>query len=127
MPHALKVAGFVNPLLDIYFPIALFERAPKYFSQSTPFRIVPVLGDGEKQAQGEDGGAVSGSIATGLENFFERILQASFSTCVATQQAAPGKPHRIKVKFDDLHLTSWWSDPQKVGLCKGVQNARERG
>ncbi|CAM9990495.1 unnamed protein product [Scytosiphon promiscuus] len=101
IPH--QVAGLVNPLLDIYFPIALFGRAPKYFSQSTPFRIVPLHGDGGKQARGKKRTAALGLSPTGLEHLLKRVLQTSFSMCVSTQQAAPDKRQRTPVNPSTPH------------------------
>lgn len=81
----IKVAGLYSAMLDIYFPIALFSRAPKYFSRRAPYRVVPVLGDGGDWRVGE-------AKATQHETRLEEILRQMFLTDTALQQEDSGLP-----------------------------------
>lgn len=40
-----KVAGLLDPRLDIFFPLSLFSRVPKYFDSKAHYRVVPAIDD----------------------------------------------------------------------------------
>lgn len=90
--RAIKVAGLVNPLLDIYFPTTLFSRAPKYFSKRAPYRIVSVCGGGERWGGGKKKKANRRSKTAGSEDALKVILGQIFLTDAETQQAEPAAP-----------------------------------
>lgn len=85
MLRATKVAGLYHAKLDVYFPIALFSRAPHYFSKRAPYRIVAAaaLGDGEEQRGDNERNEMSGSN-------LESMLRQLFLTDTGRQQADSG-------------------------------------
>lgn len=82
---ANKVAGLYHATLDVYFPIALFSKAPHYFSKRAPYRVVAVAAMGNDKDRGFD----AESIAMSGSNL-ESMLRQLFLTDTATQQEDSG-------------------------------------
>lgn len=92
----IKVAGLYSEVLDIYIPITLFSRAPKYFSRRAPYRVVPVLGDDEDWRMGEAKNITH-------ETRLEEILRQIFLTDPTMHQAASGA-----LQTQLVRLASFW-------------------
>lgn len=85
MLRTTKVAGLYHATLDVYFPIALFSKAPHYFSKRAPYRVVAAatLEDDEERRIDDERNAMSGSS-------LESMLRQLFLTDTVTQHSDSG-------------------------------------
>lgn len=82
----------MDPSLDTYFPVSFISRAPKYFSERAPCRIVPVLRGTAKQGRATGRKDKMEASESGRKDTLENILQELFSADVAVQQVVPYAP-----------------------------------
>ena len=83
--RAIKVTGLYHATLNVYFPIALFSKAPHYFSKRAPYRVVAVA------AVGNDPEPAVGECDTMSGSNLESMLRQLFLSDTATQQEDSGE------------------------------------
>eukprot|EP00752_Nemacystus_decipiens_P007742 g6921.t1 len=80
----LQVAGLYHATLDVYVPIALFSKAPQYFSKGAPYRVVGVAAIGRDQERVDD------DCYAMSRSSLESVLRQLFWADTATQEEISG-------------------------------------
>ncbi|CAB1112379.1 unnamed protein product [Ectocarpus sp. CCAP 1310/34] len=110
-----KVAGLVDPSLDTYFPVSFISRAPKYFSERAPCRIVPVLGGTAKQGRATGSKDNMEASESGRKDTLENILQELFSADAAAPNTTVNTG--LAVLRRRLRLVAFPADKVLDALC----------